>query len=106
MAVATEPAAVKSPTEEEFISALSEIFHTPDVKAVFEQPVVRKMLDLDVWGKEKGLDTDMRAELIRMISAFLVAAPDMEVGKEYAMRAVEIIAEMGPALVATIQETK
>jgi len=89
----------KEPTNEEVLAAVQKFFGHPAVQSIIEQPVIQRMLELDRWGKEKGLGSEQRADIIKAISSFLVAASDIDVGREYIARAVVIIAEIGPALV-------
>jgi hypothetical protein len=90
------------PSNEEVLNAVKAIFSHPATRAVLESDVVKRMLELDAWAKKSGLDSDARADFVKAVSAFLVSSPDLELGREYATKVVQLVAEIGPALVSTL----
>jgi hypothetical protein len=66
------------------------------MRNIMELPAVKRMLELDVWGKEQGLDSDKRAAVVSAISALIASSENVEIAKEYIRRAADVIADLGP----------
>jgi hypothetical protein len=92
----------QQPSNDDVLAAVKKIFSHPATKAVLESNVIKRMLELDAWAKEKGLDSDARADLVKAVSTFLSSSSDLDLAREYATKVVQIVAEIGPALVNTL----
>lgn len=99
----SEPPKKEEVTLEESMAVMRSLLENPASQVILQHPVIKQMMELDLWGKENGLDSDKRANLVKTISTFLVDAPDLDTGKAYVQKVAEIIAEMGPALVGALE---
>jgi len=69
------------------------------IQGLMGNPAIKAMQDLDIWGKEMGLDSDRRAAVVSAISGLIAMSANVEAAKEYIRRAADVIAALGPALV-------
>ena len=73
------------------------------VQTLLEHPSVKKMADLDIWARDRGIDSEARARIVKEVSGFLVSVPSVELGKEYVQKLAEVIANLGPDLIRTMR---
>jgi hypothetical protein len=73
------------------------------VKTMMDHPVVKRMLDLDTWGHENGLDSAARAQIIKDMSTFYVACSDVNVGREYVKKAIDAVMPFSMSKIASLE---
>lgn len=70
------------------------------MRDIMDHPAVKRMMEIDVWGQEKGLGSEKRAAVVSSITALVGSASDTEAAKEYIRRVIEVaadlVADLGP----------
>jgi len=73
---------------------------TDDVVAAMrdlaELPVMKEMGALDLWGKEQGLDSERRANVVNAVTMLVASAKDAEAAREYVHRLVDLVVSASP----------
>ena len=75
------------------------------IQTLLDHPSVKKMAELDIWGRDQGIESEARSRIVRDVSSFLVSTSTVELGKEYVHKLVEVIANLGPELIQTMRST-
>ena len=73
------------------------------MKDLAELPVMKEMGALDLWGKEQGLDSERRGNVVSAITMLVASASNVESARQYVHRLVDLVAgssEMFQGLVA------